>query len=36
MSDLNEHQPVRRRRFDWREDLAKARDLTTREIDAFG
>ena len=36
MSELNEHQPVRRRRFDWREDLAKARNLTTREIDAFG
>lgn len=26
----------RRARFDWREDLARSRDLTRREIDAYG
>jgi len=28
--------PVRRIRFDWREDLSKSRDLGHREIDAYG
>lgn len=27
---------VRKLRFDWREDLSKARDLTNREIEAYG
>lgn len=27
---------MRKLRFDWREDLTKARDLTTRDIDAYG
>ena len=26
----------RRPRFDWREDLSRSRDLTRREIDAYG
>ena len=33
-SDTNS--TVHRKRFDWREDLANSRDLSKREIDAYG
>jgi hypothetical protein len=37
MNGSGEGSTGRRRRFyDWREDLSKARDLTTREIEAYG
>ena len=36
MNGSNDNHEARKRRHDWREDLAKARNLTTREIDAYG
>ncbi|MES2476048.1 MAG: integron integrase [Verrucomicrobiota bacterium] len=36
MKDTGDAAVSRKQRFDWREDLAMARDLSKREIDAYG